>query len=157
MKQLAYTFGAFLYLLLSLGIQVNMHYCKGELENVSLVSEGQSCEEPKEEKPLFCCLKKESSGAYAEKMEAHSPNSSCENKGCCSNEVILLKVLDERQIQPAFQWSPLPLTACAYLLDLSPKYTFPEIYPAGKWQPDSGPPPPPEAAWLLHCSPILYG
>ncbi len=62
-------FSAF-YLLFSIGLNVNLHYCGGKLKTVSLFSTNEK----------GCC------------------GSKMKSKGCCDNKTIILKVKDKQQL-----------------------------------------------------------
>jgi hypothetical protein len=55
MKILSATILSAFYLLFSVGLMVNTHYCSGEVESVALMSDGGTCCCGDEEKPDDCC------------------------------------------------------------------------------------------------------
>lgn len=120
---------AIIYLLISAGIQINAHFCHGELESVKILVETESC----------CCGNEEVSG------------------NCCSNENISFQAdIDNHLVSESrisfFHYETLFNCICfdvdfkieaeangSYLL-------FAEISPPVK-----------QPVWLLNCSLVYYG
>ena len=69
---------AVLYLILSSGIVVNLHYCCGELETISMVTNDTGCND---DVAISCC------GAV-------EVDTATDDKGCCDDDVINLNDSD---------------------------------------------------------------
>ena len=69
---------AVLYLILSSGIVVNLHYCCGELETITMVTDHTSCSD---DAATSCC-------------GAGDINTTTDDKGCCDDDVINLNDSD---------------------------------------------------------------
>ncbi|NJO90583.1 MAG: hypothetical protein HC831_17705 [Chloroflexia bacterium] len=79
MKKLASIIISIVYLVLSTGILVNLHYCQGEIESISIVTNNSKC----------CCASME-----------------FDDDGCCKNEQLLVQFDNDEQIvtnAPDFQ------------------------------------------------------
>lgn len=115
------------YLLVSLGLTINVHYCMGEVEEVSIIAMTKGC----------CCA-------------------AMEMPGCCDDEQLQLSLDDDHQLpQPIEMPSPigdLPeqvsflLESDGAISETSSLAVLPQP------PPPSGPP-----AWIWYCSPIFYG
>ncbi len=71
---------AFLMFFSSVGISMDMHFCQGNLKNVSLFGKAKSCYELESEGISSHCSKKQSS--------CHKKTTAEDHKGCCNNETI---------------------------------------------------------------------
>jgi hypothetical protein len=128
MKKLASIIISLVYLLLSTGVVLNVHYCRGEIESVSLIVEVQKC----------------------------SCHSEISDNNCCSNYQYFLQLdLDEqlventRSVSEVFKYIKL-LEKDEY--DFEVYYTESQDY----FYPDISPPPK-LAIWKTNCSFLFYG
>lgn len=69
---------AFLMFFTSMGYSVDLHYCKDELKSFSLFGKAESCHETMSKCP----------------RHAQMQSSSKEEKGCCSNKLVIVDDLD---------------------------------------------------------------
>jgi hypothetical protein len=120
---------AFLYLLLSTGVQISAHYCHGELESVRILTESKSC----------CCGHSEMSGE------------------CCSNENISLQAdidqhlgAESRKAFVHFE-NLLVIANClsSQTIESKEKNTNSPFLEISL--------PPPQPVWLLNCALTYYG
>lgn len=78
---------AFVVLILSVSISVDLHYCQERLQSFSLVGKAKSCfENEKTQK----CNEAESFFSASQKQDF-----TLKQKGCCHNESLLINQLDE--------------------------------------------------------------
>lgn len=91
-----HSFLACVTLLSSSGFVMRKHYCKNELKKYALYIQPAECETHPQEKPL-CPL-------HAQHDTKDQPTSPSEQKGCCKNEIELLK------LELPFQVSTFDLT-----------------------------------------------
>lgn len=118
------------YLLVSLGILVNVHYCGGKVQSVEVYAPAKAC----------CC-----------------PVAEGKMHGCCGDESFFYQ-FDEEQVSS--QTPQETEVSSGVLTAIVPTfYTWvdalladPDISPA--W---AQPPPYPDPLWLRHCSLIFYG
>ncbi|MCB9235672.1 MAG: hypothetical protein H6581_28760 [Bacteroidia bacterium] len=115
------------YLLLSVGVNVNVHYCGGKLSEISLV-----------ETPTCCC------GEMGMR------------KGCCSDQNFQMQLDTDHQISPQFQMDLGPMVACIFENEVGEAAVLPTRPDAKPFGFDL-PPPPNAPAYLLHCSFTFYG
>lgn len=124
-KIAAISFSAF-YLIASIGIAVNFHYCLGRLESVQVVLAQSDC----------CC-------DDGEQMMA-----------CCDDELYFFQLDDEEKVVPTIQsFTDIVLEVPYFVEHLivapAPIKTFePHLLDL--------PPPKEPAAWLQYCAPIHY-
>ncbi len=126
MKQLLSIIIALYYLAGSIGLDVNVHYCAGQIESVSLVS-ANSC----------CCL---TQGLM---------------KSCCGDETISFELADEDVIVNSVQeFKPfvVMITPQVHYSENLGDVKLEKLEPYQKRLNL----PPPEPLWLLYQSPSLY-
>ncbi|MEL7341506.1 MAG: hypothetical protein AAGM67_13580 [Bacteroidota bacterium] len=127
MKQLAVISFAAFYLLASVGVAVNFHYCLGRLQSVEVLLAKTNC----------CC------------------DDEGQMMSCCDDESYFFQLEAEEKIVPTQLSVPnlalLQAVFEPYLL----KPIEPE--PQLSLHPLDLPPPEPVASWLLYCAPIYYG
>ncbi|MFK7924135.1 MAG: hypothetical protein AB8H47_19410 [Bacteroidia bacterium] len=124
-KIAAISFSAF-YLIASIGVAVNFHYCLGRLESVNVILAQSNC----------CC------------------DDEGQMMVCCDDESYFFQLDDEEKVVPAVQsFADILLVAPHFVerlvLPSSPLKTF-EPYLLDL------PPPKRPATWLLFCAPIHY-
>lgn len=127
MKKLTSILIAIIYLTLSVGIVVNVHYCQGRIANVKLYSLENGC----------CCGGMET------------------NSSCCSDEIHVFKLEKEQQqaktVQaPDVQASAIVLQRIIAVFEIEIETTSIPEYP-------NGPPIETEPLWILNCSLTYYG
>jgi hypothetical protein len=116
------------YVLISLGLTINLHYCGGQLESFNLFGETKSC----------CCGGKTMS------------------KSCCENQVIHYEISDEQRISkdfrilttPSFDLDIQPITYIPLLNN--------EIELDSQRLENNSSPPYKNPFWILNCSLIYY-
>lgn len=115
MKKYLVSILAFLYLSLSTGIVINLHYCMGDLASVELgLSHDDTCAK--------CGMK--------------------DQKGCCETEYQLVKVQDVHQAAKDFSASVLNspvLSPPPVSITWVPVFVSTPAYPSYSYPPDSGP------------------
>jgi len=128
-----------LYVLISSGMVVSLHYCKGELEEVQLGDAEMACCAMME-KEMSCC-----------KLAEPTPA-----EDCCDDELVMVQLSDVQQPAPQFRIllptldTAAPIATNEFALNLvAAKHFFPH------WL--EPPPPNPQPIWLLHHSMTLYG
>jgi hypothetical protein len=135
LKNLAVILFALVYLTLAVGFNLNVHYCKGEVESVSIlgVTDHDCCQKVTK---TFCCLEKKTDD-------------------CCDDEVILVQLDDDERIVQ----SPPTLEVSRVVGEKTPSLAT--VRRPSRLQPPpqytSLPPPLPEPRWLMNCSLTFYG
>ncbi|MDX2250380.1 MAG: hypothetical protein SF052_26590 [Bacteroidia bacterium] len=129
MKKLTSIFLGLFYLILSIGVNVNYHYCLGRLDSIEIfITDIHRCCE------------------YEERLWS-----------CCEDERFFFQLEEDHNLSPIssfvsdFRVSVHPPqieipVSPVLLSQISP------IFPL-----EDAPPPSPEKAWLRFCSPIIYG
>jgi len=128
MKKLASIFVSIIYLVLSTGVLVNLHYCQGEIESISIITNASKC----------CCASMD----FAD--------------GCCSNEQLLVQLDNDEQLvtnSPLFSEvfkfiETESFSEQIFFVDLFEKenYSFGDLSP-----------PPKIAIWKSNCTFLFYG
>jgi hypothetical protein len=116
------------YVLASLGLTINLHYCGGQLESLNLFGNSESC----------CC------GGEAF------------NKSCCENHVLHYEISDEQRVSqdiriltiPSIDLDIQPIIDIA-LLNNEHELDFPRLE-------NNSSPPYKNPFWILNCSLIYY-
>ena len=128
MKRSASLILSLVYLLASVGVMVNVHYCGGKVMDVKLFSAVESCcgdEEPKSLK-------------------------------CCHEENLVFQLDDEQTVSHSLfelnDLQPMALIPILFVLDDGDDAKMLKIGVELDRPPPDGPP-----SWLLHCSPLHYG
>ena len=146
MKQLLVLGLVMIYSVSAVGVPLHFHYCKGDLEHISLLFQKECSDHDEESKrigesPFACCLKG--------KVSCESSN---EKGDCCDDETELLQ-LDEDAVQPLVDVKSL-MAVVAF-----PQVTEHAVYgeetviePRAHSPPDTGPP-----IYVLNCSFVFYG
>ena len=75
---------AFLVMVSSSGIAMDVHYCMGQLKNINLFGEAENCHDSKVSEKLTHCekVKKQCHNANKTSVDKQS------EKGCCNNQLI---------------------------------------------------------------------
>ena len=71
----------------STGLSFDLHYCQGQLQNVSIFGEAKSCHEKAKEVKSSHCKKKQTAC-----HKNTDTTKSCEENNCCQNENSFLRV-----------------------------------------------------------------
>ena len=128
MRKPAAIFVSLIYLLLSAGFSVNMHYCQGHLESVSLFIDADSC----------CCA-------------GNIPTSNC----CSNQELVVQLYIQDQLVQNSIILSKVydyilmeqPLMhKCAFNIAEMNNFNFTGL-----------PPPPKQPIWKTNCAFLFYG
>ena len=84
---------SFLMFFTSIGYSMDIHYCKGEVEDVSFFGEVTSCEMQTEESTSLkeCC---HASDVRESQCKNHSIGDGIQKEDCCKDEVLVLSVED---------------------------------------------------------------
>jgi len=128
MKKLASIFVSLIYLVLSTGVLVNLQYCQGEIESISIITNASNC----------CC------------------GSIDFDDGCCSNEQLLVQLDNDEQLvtnsplfSEVFKFIETNNITEQVFIDAS---TEEENYSYGDLSP-----PPKIPIWKTNCTFLLYG
>ena len=129
MKKLASIIVSIVYLVLSTGVLVNLHYCQGEIESISVVTNNSLC----------CCA-----------------TIDFDDNGCCKNEQLLVHLDNDEQIitkhrklQEVFKFIEKDSFEKLLVEDDSigkEYFTFEDISP-----------PPKLGIWKTNCTFLFYG
>lgn len=126
-KLITILFSAF-YLLASVGVWVNIHYCTGEVKSVKILANDPNC----------CCVDDEQS------------------TGCCDDETFLFQLDKEDQISQNFRSFPdHPEKAITPFLNSFDNLET--IEKEASLEQLESPPPQKQLIWLLNCSLTYYG
>ncbi len=126
-KLITILFSAF-YLVTSVGVYVNIHYCTGEVTSVKILATDTDC----------CCVDAEKSA------------------GCCDDETFLFQLNKEDQINQHSRDIPEPqLTVIASLINSYDH--FKTIEKEANYEQLEAPPPRKQPIWLVNCSLTYYG
>lgn len=87
-------FMAFLMLLTSAGIAVDMHYCKGELKSFSVLGKAKSCHQVAQAKQS---CSQHSHHQQTPAIAKKTCTKELEQKGCCSNKTVVLQVDQDQE------------------------------------------------------------
>ncbi|HAN17261.1 MAG: hypothetical protein A2X13_00250 [Bacteroidetes bacterium GWC2_33_15] len=115
------------YILISLGLTINLHYCGGQFESFTIFGSSKSC----------CCGNEEM------------------NKSCCENQILHYQINEEQQISQDFRIQPAPVSGLffsAAFSDIEFSYKSKEY---NTLQIEI-PPPKKQPAWLINCSLTYY-
>lgn len=146
MKRLLVIGLVMVYSISAVGVPLHYHYCKGDLEHVTLLVQKECSdhdEEPKRlvDSPFACCLKG--------KMSCES---STEKGDCCDDQAEFLQ-LDEDAIQVFVDLTELTqFVTSAEAVDIAVSDREMLVEPCANGPPDYGPP-----VYLLNCSFMFYG
>ena len=136
-----------IYSVSAVGVPLHYHYCKGDLEHVTLLFQ-KECSDHKEEtnrvadSPFACCLK----GKMSCEMTTDDGN-------CCDDETELLQLDDEVVVQSMPNLGDVPVQAVELPLTETLEVEYTEaIQPCANAPPQNGPP-----VYLMNCSFVFYG
>jgi len=138
---------SFLYLIAVAGLPVTVHYCKGDMVSVSILSSHDECCCKEEVEEVHGCCSEESS------------EQSCSLEGtqeCCSFEHFLVQYDEDNQVSKNhniitnLEKDHIHFSSIIFFEyndeDLNSEYRFYDL-----------PPPDLTPLWLLHCSFTFYG
>ncbi|MEL6652208.1 MAG: hypothetical protein AAFQ87_15510 [Bacteroidota bacterium] len=126
MKQLAVISFSFFYLLASVGVAVNFHYCLGRLQSVDVLIAKSNC----------CC------------------DDEGQMMNCCDDESYFFQLEAEEKVVPT-QLS-IPSVALLTAIFTPQVLESPDSAPPVWAKRLDLPPPEPVSTWLLHCAPLHY-
>ena len=118
-----------LYLLLSLGVDIRMHYCHGDLEWVKVNDVGKDS----------CC--------HEDPAEAH---------GCCDDEQVVFQLNIDQQPAQMLSFQDVELVPVGIGDLFGNDYTFVQSGKINPLQLDL-PPPPNQSLLIMGCSLLFYG
>ena len=128
-KILSISFAVF-YLITSVGVQLNVHYCMNEVESIDLFTESKGC----------CCK------AFMPEMA----------DSCCGDETILVQADDDDKWVTNNRFEFQPVLFVAEPIEFS--FVTPSVSSQLQHFGFSGVSPPPKRdLWLLNCSLTYYG
>jgi hypothetical protein len=116
------------YVLVSLGLTINLHYCGGQLESFNLFSETESC----------CC--------GGETM----------NKTCCENQIVYYEISDEQRVSQDIRILTIPSIDLDIQPIIDITLLNNEIELDFQRLENSSSPPYKNPFWILNCSLIYY-
>ncbi len=128
MRKLTSILVSIVYLVLSTGLVVNLHYCQGEIESVSIIAKNSTC----------CCAAMDF------------------DDGCCHNEQLLIQLdSDQQVVSSSVQFSEvfkfIEIEANEEQFHLKAN-TENEVYICRDLSP-----PPKIAIWKTNCTFLFYG
>lgn len=129
MKKIVAILSSAVYLILTLGLAINLHYCQGELESVSVIGTSSNC----------CCA-----------IATHESS-------CCNNEKYFFQFSNDNQLTASniILSHPYQYFETAYIIEFK---GFKDTLQSFKVPyDDSGPPGPTKAIWKTNCSLLFYG
>lgn len=127
MNRLAAIFLTGFYLIATIGVAINVHYCHGEVASVNVYFSAEAC-------------------ACGKMMG---------KKYCCDDETFVFQLEEDQRVSEVFAFACMELAPAIPMsaIETPEAAETPGIVKARS--PD--PPPPGQPAWLLHQSFILYG
>ncbi len=135
-----------IYSVSAVGVPLHYHYCKGDLEHITLLIQ-KECSDHEEEQqrladsPFACCLK--------DKMSCEA---STEKGDCCDDQTEFLQ-MDEDAVQALGDVKDLvQFYALPRNVEVSGSDQEMTVEPRAHSPPDTGPP-----LYLLNCSLVFYG
>ncbi len=128
MKKLVSIFVSIVYLVLSTGVLINMHYCQGKIESISIITNASKC----------CCVSMD----Y--------------DDGCCSNEQLLVQLdIDEQLIANSPLFSEV--FKSVETDNFSEQVFFVDSVEEENYSYGDLSPPPKIPIWKTNCTFLLYG
>jgi hypothetical protein len=146
MKQLITILISTIYLLLSTGLVINVHYCQDKLKSFSIITEPEKCSCASMDAISSCC-------APANHIESCCSGGK-QKSNCCTDEQIVIQMIEYQQKN-----TPIPeLSKLNFIIIRSILGIFEEEYSN---QVDISftfdLPPPKTAFWKLNCQFVFYG